>query len=64
MPCFNPVFDTVGYYLSRRLVEKLENMRYNAIGDGRDTCLLCSSKFGTLKVVAKKCDICEKVINY
>lgn len=45
-----------------RLVEKLENMRYNAIGDGRDTCLLCSSKFGTLKVVAKKCDICEKSV--
>ena len=35
----------------------------NAIGDGRDTCLLCSSKFGTLKVVAKRCDICEKVHN-
>ncbi|XP_020601682.1 double C2-like domain-containing protein beta [Orbicella faveolata] len=45
-----------------RLVEKLDNMRNNAIGDGRDTCLLCSSKFGTLKVVAKRCDICEKYV--
>lgn len=43
-----------------RLVEKLENMCNNAIGDGKETCLLCNSKFGTLKVVAKKCDICGK----
>ena len=55
------MFDTVGYFLLRRLVEKLDNMRNNAIGDGRDTCLLCGSKFGTLKVVAKRCDICDKV---
>lgn len=45
-----------------RLVEKLDNMHNNAIGDGRDTCLLCGSKFGTLKVVAKRCDICEKSV--
>lgn len=45
-----------------RLVEKLDNMRNNTIGDGRDTCLLCGSKFGTLKVVAKRCDICEKCV--
>lgn len=45
----------------RRLVDKLENMHNSAIGDGRETCLLCNSKFGTLKVVAKRCDICEKV---
>ena len=62
-PCFDPVFFTVGYFLFRRLVEKLDNMHNNAIGDGRDTCLLCGSKFGTLKVVAKRCDICEKVHN-
>ncbi|XP_074635680.1 rabphilin-3A-like [Acropora palmata] len=43
-----------------RLVDKLENMHNSAIGDGRETCLLCNSKFGTLKVVAKRCDICEK----
>lgn len=46
---------------SRRLVEKLENMRNNAIGDGKETCLLCGSKFGALKVVSKRCDICELV---
>ena len=45
----------------RRLVEKLENMRNNAIGDGRETCLLCNSKFAALKVIAKRCDICGKV---
>ncbi|KAL9981944.1 hypothetical protein ACROYT_G010711 [Oculina patagonica] len=44
-----------------RMVEKLENMRNNAIGDGKETCLLCSSKFG-LKVVSKRCDICEKCV--
>lgn len=43
-----------------RLVEKLENMCNNAIGDGKETCLLCNSKFGTLKVVSKRCDICGK----
>lgn len=43
-----------------RLVDKLENMHNSAIGDGRETCLLCNSKFGTLKVVPKRCDICEK----
>ena len=42
-------------------MEKLENMRNNAIGDGKETCLLCNSKFGALKVVAKRCDICGKV---
>lgn len=41
-----------------RLVEKVENMQNNAIGDGRETCLLCNSKFGALKVIAKRCDIC------
>ncbi|EDO41934.1 predicted protein, partial [Nematostella vectensis] len=44
-----------------RLVEKLENLRNNAIGNGRDTCLLCASKFGLLKTIDKECDICEKV---
>ena len=36
-------------------------MRNNAIGDGRETCLLCNSKFAALKVIAKRCDICGKV---
>ena len=44
-----------------RLVEKVENMQNNAIGDGRETCLLCNSKFGALKVIAKRCDICGMV---
>ena len=36
-------------------------MRNNALGDGKETCLLCGSKFGTLKVISKRCDICDKV---
>lgn len=45
-----------------RLVEKLENMCNNAIGDGKETCLLCNSKFGTLKVISRRCDICGKFV--
>lgn len=41
-----------------RLVEKLENMKNNARGDGKTTCLLCSEKFGTFKLVSKECDAC------
>lgn len=44
-----------------RLVEKLDNMHNNALGDGKETCLLCGSKF-SLKVVSKRCDICEKCL--
>lgn len=43
------------------MVEKLENLRKNAKGNGKEFCLLCASKFGVLKTVAKKCDTCEKV---
>lgn len=61
--CFDLVFGIVGYFFFRRLVEKLDNMYNNVIGDGRDICFLCGSKFGILKVVVKRCDICEKVYN-
>ncbi|XP_031561901.1 double C2-like domain-containing protein beta isoform X2 [Actinia tenebrosa] len=47
-------------YRIGRLVEKLENLRKNAKGNGNDFCLLCASKFGVLKTVAKECDTCEK----
>ncbi|KAK3737476.1 hypothetical protein QZH41_008354, partial [Actinostola sp. cb2023] len=30
------------------------------MGNGVDVCLLCASKFGILKTVARECDICEK----
>lgn len=44
-----------------RLVEKLENMHNNALGDGKETCLLCGSKF-SLKVISKRCDVCDKYV--
>ncbi|PFX31714.1 Double C2-like domain-containing protein beta [Stylophora pistillata] len=47
--------------LQRPLVEKLENMHNNALGDGKETCLLCGSKF-SLKVISKRCDICDKSV--
>ena len=61
MLCFGSVYVRSICFYSRRLVEKLENMRNNALGDGKETCLLCGSKFGTLKVISKRCDICDKV---
>ena len=48
------------FLFQRRLVEKLENMHNNALGDGKETCLLCGSKF-SLKVISKRCDVCDKV---
>ena len=30
----------------RRLLERLENMRRNAAGDGENTCILCGESFG------------------
>jgi hypothetical protein len=46
---------------NRRLVDRLENIKNNAQGNGVTTCLLCDEKFGKITATPIKCSICEKV---
>ena len=46
----------------RRLVDRLENIKNNAQGNGMTTCLLCDEKFGKITATPIKCSICEKVV--
>ncbi|XP_028414146.1 rabphilin-3A-like [Dendronephthya gigantea] len=43
-----------------RLVDRLENIKNNAQGNGITTCLLCNEKFGKITATPIKCSICEK----
>uniref|UniRef100_A0A8C1ZDP0 Rabphilin 3A-like (without C2 domains) n=1 Tax=Cyprinus carpio TaxID=7962 RepID=A0A8C1ZDP0_CYPCA len=46
----------------RRLVERLENMRRSAVGNGLSQCLLCGEVFGLLSSPSVLClDCCMKV---
>ena len=47
----------------RRLVEKLDNMKKNAIGNGTTQCILCGDEFGLLGASPTYCDDCKKVTN-
>ena len=44
-----------------RLLDRLENIKNNAKGNGVTTCLLCNEKFGKITSSPMKCNICEKV---
>lgn len=45
----------------RRLVEKLENMKKNAMGNGQTQCILCGDEFGLLGASPTHCDDCKNV---
>lgn len=45
----------------RRLVEKLDNMKKNAMGNGTTQCVLCGDEFGLLGASPTYCDDCHKV---
>ncbi|NXG59168.1 DOC2B protein, partial [Hemiprocne comata] len=45
-----------------RLVERLENMRKNALGNGLSQCLLCSELLGLLGSTSVYCQDCKKKV--
>ena len=45
----------------RRLVDKLENMKKNALGNGASQCVLCGDEFGLLGASPLSCNDCLKV---
>lgn len=49
-------------YRVGRLVDRLENIKNNAKGNGITTCLLCDEKFGKITTPPMKCNICEKAV--
>lgn len=51
----------LGFVPCRRLVERLENMRKNAMGNGLSQCLLCSELLGLLGSTSVFCQDCKKV---
>lgn len=48
----------------RRLVEKLENMKKNAMGNGTTQCILCGDEFGLLGASPTHCDDCKNVSTF
>ncbi|XP_065324465.1 rabphilin-3A-like isoform X1 [Gordionus sp. m RMFG-2023] len=44
-----------------KLVDKLENMKHNAIGNGVNQCILCGEEFGLLSP-ARYCEDCKKAV--
>ena len=49
------------FFLRSRLVERLENMKKNAMGNGSTQCILCGDEFGLLGASPTYCDDCRKV---
>ncbi|XP_065934669.1 double C2-like domain-containing protein beta isoform X4 [Magallana gigas] len=45
-----------------RLVEKLENMKKNAMGNGQTQCILCGDEFGLLGASPTHCDDCKNAV--
>lgn len=45
-----------------RLVEKLENMKKHAIGNGANHCILCGDDFGLLGASSLSCHDCKKAV--
>jgi len=48
-------------YFLRRLVDKLDNMKKNAMGNGTTQCILCGDEFGLLGASPTFCDDCKSV---
>ena len=44
-----------------RLVDRVENMKKNAMGNGSTQCVLCADEFGLLGASPTYCDDCRKV---
>ena len=42
-------------------MEKLDNMKKNAMGNGTTQCVLCGDEFGLLGASPTFCDDCRKV---
>ncbi|KAH9515019.1 Rab effector Noc2 [Bulinus truncatus] len=51
-------------YTDGRLVEKLDNMKKNAIGNGSSQCILCGDEFKILSASPTYCDDCIKLMVY
>ncbi|XP_064461001.1 rabphilin-1-like isoform X2 [Ornithodoros turicata] len=45
-----------------RLVERVENMKRNALGNGTTQCLLCAEEFGLLSSSPMICNDCRKAV--
>ncbi|XP_071848645.1 rabphilin-3A-like isoform X2 [Apostichopus japonicus] len=45
-----------------RLVERLENMKKNALGNGNTQCILCGDEFGLLGASPMTCHDCHKCV--
>jgi len=45
----------------RYLVERVDNMKRNVLGNGTSQCLLCGEEFGLLGASASECEECSKV---
>ncbi|ELT93620.1 Rabphilin [Capitella teleta] len=45
-----------------RLVDRLENMKKNSIGNGNSQCVLCADEFGLLAASPTYCDDCKKAV--
>ncbi|GAB1597616.1 rabphilin-3A-like [Argonauta hians] len=45
-----------------RLVEKFDNMKKNAMGNGNNQCILCGDEFGLLGASPTHCDDCKKAV--
>lgn len=43
------------------MLERLQNMKMNARGNGKTTCLLCNEQFGLFRLQTHKCELCNKV---
>uniref|UniRef100_A0A8W4FL15 Rabphilin 3A n=1 Tax=Sus scrofa TaxID=9823 RepID=A0A8W4FL15_PIG len=47
---------------SKRLVDRLENMRKNVAGDGVNRCILCGEQLGMLGSTCVVCEDCKKIL--
>ena len=46
------------------MLERLNNMKRNAKGDGKSSCVLCNDDFGIFGAQGHLCKDCHKVRNF
>lgn len=46
------------------MMDRLNNMKRNAKGDGKSRCILCNDDFGIFGTQCHVCKDCNKVIYY
>lgn len=56
------VLDKVEQERVGRLVERLDNMKKNAMGNGSTQCILCADEFGLLGASPLLCNDCKKAV--